>query len=91
VTGHVLTLDTALQDIIPALLALLDVALDDSSFLQLDPAQHYQRTLDALKWFLLCEARSNRCWSLRIYTGLMPPSYGLLQEHNGVPRRCAAP
>jgi len=53
VTGHVLTLDTALQDIIPALLALLDVAPDDSPFLKLDPAQRRQRTLDALKRLLL--------------------------------------
>ena len=57
VTGHVLTLDAALQDIIPALLALLDVAPDDSPFLQLDPAQRRQRTLDALKRLLLRESQ----------------------------------
>src|SRR4030095_9352049 len=57
VTGHVLTLDTALQDIIPVLLALLDVAPDDSPFLQLDPAQRRQRTLDALKRLLLRESQ----------------------------------
>ena len=57
VTGHVLTLDAALQDIIPALLALLDVALDDSPFLKLDPAQRRQRTLDALKRLLLRESQ----------------------------------
>jgi class 3 adenylate cyclase/tetratricopeptide (TPR) repeat protein len=57
VTGHVLTLDAALQDIIPALLALLDVAPDDSHFLQLDPAQRRQRTLDALKRLLLRESQ----------------------------------
>src|SRR5262245_19793840 len=57
VTGHVLTLDAALQDIIPALLALLDVAPDDSSFLQLDPAQRRQRTLEALKRLLLRESQ----------------------------------
>ena len=55
VTGHVLTLDAALQDIIPALLALLDVAPDDSSFLSLiRPAP---RTLDALKRLLLRESQ----------------------------------
>ena len=57
VTGHVLTLDAALQDIIPALLALLDVAPDDSPFLKLDPAQRRQRTLDALKRLLLRESQ----------------------------------
>jgi class 3 adenylate cyclase/tetratricopeptide (TPR) repeat protein len=57
VTGHVLTLDAALQDIIPALLALLDVAPDDSPFLQLDPAQRRQCTLDALKRLLLRESQ----------------------------------
>jgi tetratricopeptide (TPR) repeat protein len=56
VTGHVLTLDTTLQDIIPALLALLDVAPDESPFLKLDPAQRRQRTLDALKRLLLRES-----------------------------------
>jgi class 3 adenylate cyclase/tetratricopeptide (TPR) repeat protein len=57
VTGHVLTLDATLQDIIPALLALLDVAPDDSPFLKLDPAQRRQRTLDALKRLLLRESQ----------------------------------
>src|SRR2546430_3496709 len=37
VTGHVLTLDEALQDAIPALLSLLDALPDDSPFLTLDP------------------------------------------------------
>jgi class 3 adenylate cyclase/tetratricopeptide (TPR) repeat protein len=57
ITGHVLTLDAVLQDIILALLALLDVASDDSPFLQLDPAQRRQRTLDALKRLLLRESQ----------------------------------
>ena len=34
VTGHVLTLDEALQDTMPALLALLDVLPEDSPFLK---------------------------------------------------------
>ena len=46
VTGQVLTLDEALQDTLPALLALLDALPDDSPFLQLDPPQRRQRTLD---------------------------------------------
>ena len=49
VTGHVLTLDEALQDTMPALLALLDVLPEDSPFLTLDPPQRRQRTLDALE------------------------------------------
>ena len=57
VTGQVLTLDAALQDTVPALLALLDALPDDSPFLQLDPPQRRQRTLEALKRVLLCESQ----------------------------------
>jgi class 3 adenylate cyclase len=57
VTGHVLTLDEALQDTIPALLALLDALPEDSPFLKLDPPQRRQRTLDALKRVLLRESQ----------------------------------
>jgi predicted ATPase/class 3 adenylate cyclase len=57
VTGQVLTLDTLLQDTIPALLALLDVLPDDSPFRTLDPPQRRQRTLDALKRLLLRESQ----------------------------------
>ena len=57
VTGQVLTLDAALQDTIPALLALLDALPEDSPFLQLDPPQRRQRTLDALKRVLLRESQ----------------------------------
>jgi class 3 adenylate cyclase/tetratricopeptide (TPR) repeat protein len=53
VTGQVLTLDEALQDTLPALLALLDALPDDSLFFKLDPPQRRQRTLDALKRVLL--------------------------------------
>jgi class 3 adenylate cyclase/tetratricopeptide (TPR) repeat protein len=56
-TGQVLTLDTALQDVIPALLALVDALPDDSPFRQLDPAQRRQRTLTALKRVLLRESQ----------------------------------
>src|SRR3989449_5894004 len=41
----------------PALLALLDVLPEDSPFLQLDPPQRRQRTLDALKRVLLRESQ----------------------------------
>src|SRR6266851_4309252 len=57
VTGQVLTLDLALQDTVPALLALLEALPEDSPFLQLDPPQRRQRTLDALKQVLLRESQ----------------------------------
>ena len=57
VTGQVLTLDPALQDTGPALLSLLDALPEDSPFLQLDPPQRRQRTLDALKRILLRESQ----------------------------------
>ena len=57
VTGQVLTLDEALQDTIPALLALLDALPPESPFLHLDPPQRRQRTLDALKRVLLRESQ----------------------------------
>jgi tetratricopeptide (TPR) repeat protein len=57
VTGQVLTLDETLQDIIPALLALLDVLPTDSPFLTLDPPQRRQRTLEALKRVVLRESQ----------------------------------
>src|SRR4029434_7919442 len=55
VTGQVVTLDAALQETVPALLSLLDALPDDSPFLQLDPPQRRQRTLDALQRLLLRE------------------------------------
>src|SRR5262249_43177143 len=55
--GQVLTLDETLQDTLPALLALLDVVSYDSPFLQLDPPQRRQRTLDGLKRVLLRESQ----------------------------------
>jgi tetratricopeptide (TPR) repeat protein len=57
VTGQVLTLDAALQETIPALLALLDVLPEDSPFLTLDPPQRRRRTLDGLKRVLLRESQ----------------------------------
>ena len=57
VTGQVVTLDAALQDTVPALLSLLDALPADSPFLQLDPPQRRQRTLDALKRVLLRESQ----------------------------------
>jgi predicted ATPase/class 3 adenylate cyclase len=57
VTGHLLTLDEALQDTIPALLALLDVLPADSPFLTFEPSQRRQRILAALKRVLLRESQ----------------------------------
>ena len=57
VTGHILTLDETLQEIIPALLSLLDALPEDSPFRQLDPPQRRQRTLDGLKRLLLRESQ----------------------------------
>ena len=57
ITGQVLTLDEALQDTIPALLALLDALPEDHPFLKLDPPQRRRRTLDALKRILLRESQ----------------------------------
>ena len=57
VTGQILTLDESLQDTIPALLSLLDALPEDSPFLQLDPSQRRQCTLDGLKRILLRESQ----------------------------------
>ena len=57
VTGQVLTLDDALQEVIPALLWLLDALPDDNPFLQLDPPQRRPRILEALKRVLLRESQ----------------------------------
>jgi class 3 adenylate cyclase/tetratricopeptide (TPR) repeat protein len=57
VTGQVLTLDAALQDTVPALLALLDALPDNDPFLRLDPPQRRQRTLEALTRVLLRESQ----------------------------------
>ena len=57
VTGQLLTLDEALQETIPAVLALLDALPADSPFLTLDPPLRRQRTLDGLKRLLLRESQ----------------------------------
>src|SRR5262245_18330073 len=56
VTGKLLTLDESLKPTLPALLALLDVPVDDAAWQALDPAQRRQRTLDAVRRLLLREA-----------------------------------
>src|SRR5262249_54058624 len=57
VTGHLLTLDDALHETIPAFPALLDVRPKDSPFQMLDPSQRRQRTLEALTRVLLRESQ----------------------------------
>jgi class 3 adenylate cyclase/DNA-binding winged helix-turn-helix (wHTH) protein/tetratricopeptide (TPR) repeat protein len=57
VTEQVLRLDAALQDTVPALLALLDALPADSPFWQLEAPQRRQHTLLALKRVLLRESQ----------------------------------
>src|SRR5467141_778234 len=57
VTGKLLTLDRTLEPILPALLALLDVPIEDAHWQALDPAQRRQRTLDAVTHLLLRESQ----------------------------------
>jgi class 3 adenylate cyclase/tetratricopeptide (TPR) repeat protein len=56
-TGKLFTLDESLKPILPALLALLDVPVEDAAWQKLDPTQRRQRTLDAVKRLLLREAQ----------------------------------
>src|SRR5467141_3767256 len=57
ITGQILTLDEALQDTVPAVLALFEALPADSPFLSLDPLQRRRRTLEALKRVLLREGQ----------------------------------
>jgi class 3 adenylate cyclase/tetratricopeptide (TPR) repeat protein len=57
VTGKLLALDRALEPTLPALLALLDVPVDDASWQTLDAGERRRRTLDAVRRMLLREAR----------------------------------
>jgi class 3 adenylate cyclase/tetratricopeptide (TPR) repeat protein len=57
ITGQLLTLDDALQDTVPAVLALFEALPADSPFLALDPLQRRRRTLEALKHVLLRESQ----------------------------------
>ena len=57
VTGKLLTLDRTLEPTLPAVLALLDVPVQDARWQALDPAQRRQRTLDAVKHLLLRESQ----------------------------------
>jgi predicted ATPase/class 3 adenylate cyclase len=57
VIGRVLGLDQSLAGLLPPLLALLDVPVDDPLWEALDPPQRRQHTLDAIKRLLLKESR----------------------------------
>jgi len=57
VLGRVLGLDRALEPLLPPLLALLDVPVEDRVWQNLDPPQRRQRTLEAVKRLLLRESQ----------------------------------
>jgi len=57
VTGKLLALDESLKPVLSALLALLDVPVDNAPWKALDPGQRRRRTLDAVRQLLLREAR----------------------------------
>ncbi len=59
VMGKLLALDRTLEPTLPALLALLDVPVDDAAWQRLDPGQRRQQTLDAVRRLLLREAREH--------------------------------
>jgi len=56
VTGHLLTLDETLRDVVAPVLWLLDALPVDDSFRDLEPPQRRQRTLDAVERLLCREA-----------------------------------
>jgi predicted ATPase len=67
VMGRVLGLDRALEPLLPPLLGLLDVPVDDAAWQSLDAPQRRQRTLDTVT-----RARCNRSsWCSRTCTGSM--------------------
>jgi class 3 adenylate cyclase/tetratricopeptide (TPR) repeat protein len=56
-TGHLLTLDEALKDVVPPVLWLLDALPAEDGFWGLEPPQRRQLTLDAVKRLLLRESQ----------------------------------
>jgi tetratricopeptide (TPR) repeat protein len=57
VTDKLHTLDQSLDASLPALLTLLDISVEDSTWQALDPPQRRQRILDAIKHLLLRESQ----------------------------------
>ena len=57
VADKLLMLDTTLRPILPALLVLLDVPVDEPQLQTLDPPQRRRRIMDAIKHLLLRESR----------------------------------
>src|SRR5262245_1853333 len=56
-TGHVLTLDEGLRDVLPPVLWLLDALAEDDALRDLDPPKRRQLTLDAVTRLLLRESQ----------------------------------
>ena len=56
-TGHLLTLDEALKDVVPPVLWLLDALPEEDGLRDLEPPQRRRLTLDAVKRLLLRESR----------------------------------
>jgi class 3 adenylate cyclase/tetratricopeptide (TPR) repeat protein len=57
VTGKLLTLDETLKPTLPAILALLDVPVEDAAWQALEPLQHRRHTLEAVRHLLIRESR----------------------------------
>jgi pimeloyl-ACP methyl ester carboxylesterase len=57
VLGKVLLLDETLRPLLPAVLALLDLPIEDAAWQALDPPQRRRRTLDGLKALLVRECQ----------------------------------
>jgi class 3 adenylate cyclase len=57
ITGRLLTLDESLRSALPALLALLEVPVEDPAWQVLDPSQRRRQTLEACKRLLLRESQ----------------------------------